>query len=71
MSMRSIYRHIAKKYGVSVAEVKRDMKAAINQTYQDKRESERIRQKSFPCDGEIPTPEEFIFYIAQEVRGKL
>lgn len=33
MNMRSIYRKIAKENNVTVAEVKRDMEAAIEQAY--------------------------------------
>ncbi|NLW64668.1 MAG: sporulation initiation factor Spo0A [Clostridiales bacterium] len=73
MSIKSIYKNVAKSYGVSVAEVKRDMQAAIKQAYQkpDKSEAERAMQKSLPCSGKIPTPEEFILFAAQEAREKL
>ena len=35
MSMRKIYREIARKNGVSVKDVKRDMQAAIAAAYQN------------------------------------
>jgi hypothetical protein len=73
MSIKSIYKNVAKSYGVSVAEVKRDMQADIKQAYQkpDKSVVERAMKKSLPCSGEIPTPEEFILLAAQEAREKL
>lgn len=72
MSVRSIYRTVAKKHGVSVAELKREMQNAINRAYQNpnQSESERAKQRSFPFRGEVPTSEEFIYCIAQEVREK-
>lgn len=33
MNMRKIYRKVAKEYGVSVEEVKREMQAAITDAY--------------------------------------
>jgi len=70
MSMRKIYRKIAKKHGVTVGEVKREMQKAIDLTYQksDASEGEKGKQRSPPYQGEKPNPEEFIHYIAQEVK---
>ncbi|MCO5384513.1 sporulation initiation factor Spo0A C-terminal domain-containing protein [Desulfosporosinus sp.] len=47
MNMRNIYRKIAKEHGVTVAEVKREMQAAIDFVYKkiDKSESEKIMQE--------------------------
>jgi hypothetical protein len=70
--MRSIYRKLAKKHGISVAEVKREMQIAIDYAYQDINQSvgEKTKQKSLPCKGDTPTPEEFIRYAAKEMRDK-
>ncbi len=71
MSMRRIYRKVAKKHGISVAEVRKDMQAAIDYAYQksDKSEREKIIQKSIPRKGEIPTAEELIKAVAQTVKN--
>jgi len=70
--MRSIYRKIAKEHGVSVAEVKKDMQAAIDYAYKksDKLESEKLIQESIPCKGEVPTTEEFILHISNKIKQK-
>ncbi len=62
MKMRSIYRKIAKKHGVSVSEVKCEMKAAIDYAYKqnDKSESEKVIQESISSNGEEPNTDEFI-----------
>lgn len=71
MSMRKIYREIARKNGVSVKDVKRDMQAAITAAYQNPPKDGGVisaYQRQVPRKGEIPTPEEFIRYAAGKVR---
>ena len=63
MSMRKIYRKIAKKYGVSVQEVKTEMQSAINAAYRNNPEV----VKRIPRKGEIPIPGEFIGYAADKI----
>ena len=72
MSMRSIYRKIAKEHGVTVAEVKRDMQAAITHTYTHTPDDGVIiaYQNRVPRKGEIPTPEELIKYATQEAKQR-
>lgn len=66
---RKIYRKIAKKHGVTVAEVKQDMQEAINTAYTDPdRNLINIKvQNSVPRKGDIPTPNEMIRFAATEV----
>ena len=65
IKMREIYRKIAKKYGVSMKEVKRDMQEALIIAYKD---SPEIRnQAQVPKAGDIPTPEEFIRYAVEKI----
>lgn len=70
MSMRSIYRKIAKENGVTVAEVKRDMQAAIDHAYQHTPDDgiTEAYQDRVPRKGETPTAEEVIRYAAQKIR---
>lgn len=72
MSMRKIYRKIAREHGVSVAEVKRDMQAAINYTYEHTPDNgvTEAYQNRVLRKGEIPTVEEFIKYAATEVKKR-
>lgn len=69
MNMRSIYRKVAKKHGVSVKEVKDEMEKALNSAYTNPSNDDIIIdcQKQVPSKGEIPTPEEFIRYVANKV----
>nr|WP_322101302.1 sporulation initiation factor Spo0A C-terminal domain-containing protein [Sporofaciens musculi] len=71
MSMRKIYRKIARENGVSVKEVKEDMQAAITAAYQNPPKDGGVTaayQRQVPRKGEIPTPDELIRYMAGKVR---
>lgn len=63
---RKGYRKIAKKYGVSTQEVKRDMQEAINQAYVTPTNKALEVFKS----GKIPTVDEFIDYAVNKVKEK-
>ena len=71
MSMRKIYRELAKKHGVSVKEVREDMQAALTEAYTDPLNNNAITkayQNRVPRQGEIPTPEEAVRYLAGKVK---
>lgn len=57
---RSIIRKVAKQNGVSVAEVKREMQAAIEAAYINPNAAAMV----VPRKGTVPTPEELINYCA-------
>lgn len=69
---RKLYRKLAKKHGVTVAEVNQNMQEVINTAYTDPdRDLINIyAQNSVPRKGDIPTPDELIRYAATEVRRK-
>ncbi len=66
---RKLLRQIAKEHGVTVEEVRRDMQAAIDATYQnpDRNLMNIKAQNAVPRKGEIPTVDEFVGYVAGEV----
>jgi hypothetical protein len=70
MSMRKIYRKVAKKHGVSVKEVKEEMQKALDHAYTNTPDDgvTGAYQKQVPSKGEIPTPDEFIKFAANKVR---
>lgn len=70
--MRNIYRKIAKKNGVTAAEVKRDIQGTIDHAYKttDDDGITTAYQNRVPRKGEIPTAEEFIRYATQKAREK-
>ena len=67
--MEKIYRKVAQKYGVSVAEVKKDIQEAINAAYQNSPEDgvTRAWQNRVTRKGVIPTSDEFIRYAVGEI----
>ena len=71
MSMRKIYRELAKKHGVSVEEVRKEIQVALADAYTDPLNNNEITkayQNRVPCQGEIPTPEEMVRYLAGKVK---
>jgi hypothetical protein len=72
MSMRSIYRKIAKQNGVSIREVKDEMQKAIDAAWDnpDKTAENIYMQNSVRPDGRKPTPEEIIQYASQSLRNE-
>lgn len=71
MSMRKIYRELAKKHGVSVKEVREDMQAALTEAYTNPLNNNAIikaYQNRVPSQDKIPTPEEAVRYLAGELK---
>ncbi|MCD7964316.1 MAG: isoaspartyl peptidase/L-asparaginase [Clostridiaceae bacterium] len=71
MNMRKVYRKVAKEYGVSVKEVKRDMQEAITAAYQNPPQDGGViaaYQRRVPRKGEIPTPDELIHYAVKQIK---
>ena len=66
MSMKKIYKAIAKKHGVSVEEVRRDMQAAINEAYK----APGFHARCVYMEGDEPTPEELIAHVVRRVRSE-
>lgn len=68
MNKKSIYRKVAKEYGVSIHEVKQEMQAALEQTYKNT-PNDGITgawQRKVPSKGEIPTPDELLRYAQRD-----
>ncbi|MEG0944035.1 MAG: sporulation initiation factor Spo0A C-terminal domain-containing protein [Angelakisella sp.] len=72
MSMRNVFRKIAKENGVTLAEVKHDMQAAIDAAYSNPPDDgiTKAYQQKVPRKNEVPTVEEFVHYAANELKSK-
>lgn len=71
MSMRKIYREIARQHGVTVKEVKSEMQHALTEAYRNPPNDGGViaaYQRQVPRKGEIPTPDEFIRHAAKKIR---
>jgi len=62
---RKDYRKIARKYGVSVKEVKGEMQAAVDEAYINPNFHARYVYRQ----GEKPTVDEFVDHIARRVQA--
>lgn len=64
-------RKIALREGITVEEVRIEMKKAMLIGLCSQDPAIRERWKKIPCKGDVPTPEELIIYMAQNVKGRL
>lgn len=57
MDMTKIYQEVAKRYGVTVEEIKCDMQSAIDEAYNSPNNNDitRAYQNKIPRKGEVPT----------------
>ena len=67
-----IYRQIAKKHGVTVEEVRKEIQAAIDAAYLGEKDgiTEAYQQQVPHNKGEVPTPEELIRHLIRESRNR-
>ena len=70
MRMKKIIRQIAKERGVTAKEVREEMQKAITEAWTDPQNDgiTAAYQRQVPCKGEIPTPEELIYYVASKIQ---
>lgn len=70
MSMRNVYRKIAKENGVTLVEVKHDMQTAIDAAYSNPPNDgiTKAYQQRVPRKNEVPTVDEFIRHATKELK---
>ena len=69
MKMEKILKKVARANGVTVREVKTEIQAAINEAWKNPPDDAAVAyQRKVSCMGEIPTPDEFIRFMANEIR---
>lgn len=67
--MEKVIAQIAQKHGVTEAEVRRDITELIVESMKNAQGDPAVLElwKTCPCKGDIPTPEEFIFWTSRQV----
>lgn len=70
MSMRSVYRKIARENGVSAKEVREEIQREINLAWNNPQKGEIVAayQRQVPCKGIIPSPDEVILFASNKIR---
>lgn len=68
-AMEKVIAQIAQKHGVTEAEVRRDITEVIVEAMKNSAHDPVAQKlwKECPCAGDIPTPEEFIFWSSRRV----
>ena len=68
MKMEKILKKVARANGVTVREVKTEIQAAINEAWKNPPDDAAAAyQRKVPFAGEIPTPDEFIRFMVNEI----
>lgn len=67
MTYQKALQEIARKNRITPQEVEMAMREAIEAAYASPDPEIRKRLQGIPCGGTIPTPEEFIAYVAKEL----
>ncbi|MCD8050767.1 MAG: hypothetical protein LUE89_03710 [Clostridiales bacterium] len=67
MEFNTIIKIIAQKNGVREDEVLREMQAAIEAALKSEEPTAQAHWRSLPKRGDIPTPEEVVAYLVQQV----
>ena len=62
MDAQEIYRRIATEYGGSPEEVRTELQRALDAAWNNlhKTEAQAADQREVPCEGEVPTAEEYM-----------
>lgn len=69
MKMEKILKKVARANGVTVKEVETEIQAAINEAWNNPPDDAAAAyQRKVPCMGAIPTPDEFIRFMTNEIR---
>ena len=61
---------VAQNNGTTIEVVREEIKAAIAEAMKSDDQAVRDQWRFVPCSGEVPTPEEFIMYVANRVGRK-
>lgn len=62
---------VAMREGITVEEVRKEMKKAMLVGLCSQDPAIQEKWKRVPCKGEVPTPEELITYMAENVKERL
>lgn len=66
-SAKKALKQIAKREGVSIKAVRREIEFAINEARNNPDPKIQAIWKAMPCKGEFPTPEELITHIVDNI----
>ena len=70
MNLQEVIEKVAKRNGVTVEEVRKEMGLALDVACgkPEKTLIEEMRQKEISSDGDVPTPEQFIQYCVEKLK---
>lgn len=64
----TVCKAIALRNGISVEEVKKEIQSALDCAYRNPTERQKQFQSNIPKKGEVPTAEEFFYFISENMK---
>ena len=58
-----LFERLARERGISVEEMREIISARIRRGLDDPDPEKRAQWEAIPCEGEVPTPEEWLYYV--------
>lgn len=71
MNMKKIYKHLAKQYHTTPREIEEEIQKSILMAFTSQSDEETAAyQQSVPRKGDIPTPEELIRFMTEQIKAE-
>lgn len=64
----TLFERLARERNISVEEMRERIAARIERGWNDPDPDKRAQWRKIPCDGEIPTPEEWLRYAVEKLQ---
>ncbi len=65
-----IFERFARERGITVEEMRAIISARIERGWNDPDPEKRMQWRKIPCIGEIPTPDEWLKYAVERLKGE-
>lgn len=62
-----LFARLARERGITVEKMREDISARIEKGWNASDPEERIQWREIPCEGEIPTPDEWLKYVVEKL----
>ena len=64
-----LFERLARERGISVEEMRKIISARIEKGWNDPDPEKRAQWRKIPCAGDLPTPDEWLQYSVERLRG--
>lgn len=65
-----LFERLARERGITVEEMREIISSRIERGWNDCDEEKRVQWRRVPCEGEIPTPDEWLKYVVEKLKAE-